>query len=156
MLIIGIPGFRQLKLEHLVLDFNGTIASGGKIRDGVKNRMNQLAGSLAIHVVTADTFGSVRSQLAGYPCKLHILGKDSQDQEKLRYLRQLGSEYTVCIGNGRNDCLMLREAILGICVSASEGAATGALLSADILCPDILSALDLLIHPKRLVATLRN
>jgi soluble P-type ATPase len=62
----------------------------------------------------------------------------------------------VCVGNGRNDRLMLQEAGLGIAVVQGEGAAVQTALTADVLAPDILTALDLLIHPLRLVATLRS
>jgi soluble P-type ATPase len=51
---------------------------------------------------------------------------------------------------------MLAEAGLGIGVVQAEGAAVQAALAAAVLLPDILAALDLLIHPLRLVATLRS
>jgi len=37
-----------------------------------------------------------------------------------------------------------------------EGAATPSLLAADVVCRDIVSALELLLHPLRLTATLRT
>jgi len=37
-----------------------------------------------------------------------------------------------------------------------EGASSEALMAADVICPDIFSALELLNNPLRLVATLRN
>jgi soluble P-type ATPase len=51
---------------------------------------------------------------------------------------------------------MLQEAGLGIVVVHAEGAAVHTVLAADVLAPDILTALDLLTHPLRLVATLRS
>jgi soluble P-type ATPase len=59
------------------------------------------------------------------------------------------------IGNGRNDQLMLAAAALGIAVVQEEGAAIESLSAADVVLPDIRSALDLLLFPKRLIATLR-
>ena len=155
MLTIEVPGYKRFNLDHLVLDFNGTIACDGKIIGGVKKRIEVLASSLKIHVLTADSFGSAHTELIGYPCELYVLGQEKQDQGKLEYIHRLDPSSTVCIGNGRNDDLMLKEADLGICVCMAEGAATRSILSADILCPDIMSALDLLIHPQRLIATLR-
>jgi hypothetical protein len=38
----------------------------------------------------------------------------------------------------------------------AEGVATSALQAADVLAPDPLAAIDLLLKPKRLVATLRG
>jgi soluble P-type ATPase len=109
-----------------------------------------------IHVITADTFGKVEEQLAGLPCRIRVLPRDGQDERKLEYVGELGCEGTVCIGNGRNDCLMLRAAALGIAVLQEEGAASAAIGAADAVCPDVVSALDLLRHPLRLIATLRT
>jgi soluble P-type ATPase len=156
MLEIDIPGYRALRLEHLVLDYNGTLACDGELLDGVKDRLDALAGTLRIHILTADTFGKARAQLAGIRCDLSILPAEDQDRRKLEYIQGLGSETTVCVGNGRNDRLMLREAGLGIAVVQAEGAAVRTVLTADVLSPSILTALDLLTHPLRLVATLRS
>ncbi|HZK13262.1 MAG TPA: hypothetical protein VFC55_01990 [Desulfobaccales bacterium] len=32
MISINIPGFKELRLSHLVLDYNGTIAAQGRLR----------------------------------------------------------------------------------------------------------------------------
>jgi soluble P-type ATPase len=50
---------------------------------------------------------------------------------------------------------MLKEAALGIGVIQAEGAAVEAILAADLVTTSVLDALDLLIHPLRLTATLR-
>ena len=155
MLEIDIPGYRKLRLEHLVLDFNGTMACDGELFEGIRERLEALSAQLRIHILTGDTFGKARSQLAGIPCELSILPVENQDRLKLEYIRRLGAEITVCVGNGRNDRLMLQEAGLGIAVAQAEGAAVQAVLVADVLAPDILAALDLLTRPLRLVATLR-
>ena len=156
MLEIQIPGYKILQFEHLVLDYNGTLACDGKLIDGVKDRLAALAVDLNIHVLTADTFGTVRSQLEGVPCEVSILPPGSQDQGKLAYIQRLDSEATVCIGNGRNDRLMLKEAALGITGVLDEGAAVEAIRAADVVCTSLNAALDLLLHPLRLVATLRS
>ena len=156
MVQIRIPGFKHLQLEHLVLDYNGTLACDGQPLEGVKEGLNALSKSLQIHVVTADTFGRARCGLEGIPCQLSVLPPDGQDVGKRDYVRSLGAESTVCIGNGRNDRLMLKEAALGIAVVLGEGGAAEALLGADVVCTDIVSALALLTNPLRLVATLRS
>ncbi len=51
---------------------------------------------------------------------------------------------------------MLEKAKLGILVIQEEGAAPSTLLAADVVCTDIMSALNLLLHPLRLTATLRT
>ena len=109
-----------------------------------------------MHVVTADTFGVASAGLEGVRCTLSILPPGGQDAAKLAYIQRLGSEQTVAIGNGRNDRSMLAAAVLGIVVIEGEGAAAAALLAADVVAPGILPALDLLLNPLRLVATLRQ
>ncbi|MDX9786558.1 MAG: ATPase P [Desulfobacterales bacterium] len=156
MIEIDIPGYKKLTLTHLVLDFNGTLACDGIMIPGVAERLNALSEKLKIVVLTADTFGKAAAELASVNCKLTILPLADQDKGKLAVVQQLGSEQTACIGNGRNDNLMLRAAGLGIAVILEEGVAQVTLASADVVCTGILSALDLLSHPLRLVATLRS
>lgn len=153
---ITIPGYKTLQLSQLVLDFNGTLACDGRLLEGVAERLNVLAPEMKIHVVTADTFGTVRQQLAEIPCDVVVLPVENQDIAKRNFVGQLDADATVAVGNGRNDRLMLKAAALGIAVVQEEGAAAETVIAADIVCPDILSALDLLDHPKRLIATLRS
>jgi soluble P-type ATPase len=155
MLEINIPGDRKLQLKHMVLDYNGTIACDGDLIAGVKENLVALADKLQIHILTADTFGKARSGLEGIKCELSIIAPDAQDVGKLEYVKRLGAENAVCVGNGRNDQLMLKEAALGIAVILEEGAAVAALSAADIVCTHIVSALELLTNPLRLMATLR-
>jgi soluble P-type ATPase len=154
---IAIPGKGEtLELEHLVLDFNGTLALDGKIKPGVAALLGELAKDLQVHIVTAGTFGGVEKEVQDIPCLLRILHGADQTGQKARYVEELGTEHTVCIGNGRNDRAMLEGAKLGILVIQEEGAATASLLAADVVCRDIVTALQLLLQPLRLTATLRT
>lgn len=156
MIEISIPGYGQLRLKYIVLDYNGTLALDGELISGVREALEELSRDLEIHVLTADTFGKVRSRLEGLPCSINVLPLEDQDIGKLEYVKGLGSEQAVAVGNGRNDRLMLEEAALGIAVVLGEGAARQAILSADVVCTGILSALELLSTPLRLTATLRS
>ena len=156
MIEINIPGFGSLELDHLVLDYNGTMALDGQLIEGVSERLIALARKITIHVLTADTFGRVEENVSDIPCKVHILPVETQDIGKMNYVDRLGAARTVCVGNGRNDAMMLKKAALGIAVVQDEGAAAAAVLSADVVAPDILSAIDLIIRPLRLTATLRS
>ena len=120
MIEISIPGRGKLQCKYLVLDYNGTLAVDGRLIDGVKETLQYLSDNLEIHVLTADTFGKARSGLTGIDCKLSILPIDRQDIGKREYVTDLGAEFSVCIGNGRNDRLMLKEASLGIAVIQGE------------------------------------
>jgi soluble P-type ATPase len=155
MIEIRIPGGETLRLEHVVADYNGTLACDGSLLPGVAEALVRLAATLSVHVVTADTFGRVRQALTDLPCRLAVLPPGGQDQAKQAYIEVLGAEGCVCIGNGRNDRLMLKVAALGIAVVQGEGAAVDTLLAADVVAPDILTALGLLLNPARLTATLR-
>jgi soluble P-type ATPase len=139
-----------------VLDFNGTLAIDGRLLAGVTARLATLGRSLRIHVLTADTFGKARASLRGVDCALEILRRAGEDRAKARYVRRLGERAVACIGNGRNDRLMLRAAALGIATVQREGAAAETLAAADIVVHDVRDALDLLLEPRRLVATLRS
>ena len=156
MIEIDIPGNKILQLEHLVLDYNGTIAFDGALIDGVKECLAELSQMLTVHVITADTFGSVKKALEDIDCKLAVIPLDRQDVAKLEYVKSLGCEQTVSMGNGVNDRLMLKASALGVAVIQGEGAAFETLASADVVCTDILSALSLLSNPLRLMATLRS
>jgi len=114
-----------------------------------------LAKLVDIYVITADTFGSVQAELAGMPVKVTRISSKDERAEKLALVRQLGPQMTLTIGNGNNDALMLKESVIGIGVMGREGCAKSALDNADLLVSDILCALEMLIYPERLKATLR-
>ena len=156
MIEVRLPDIGLLQLEHLVLDYNGTLAFDGVLMPGVRERIERLSARLAIHVVTGDTFGVAREQLRGVPCSLTLLPTHGQAAAKRDYVDALGAGAVACIGNGNNDRLMLQCAALAIAVVQQEGAATAAVVAADVVACDILHALDLLDQPLRLVATLRG
>lgn len=156
MIDICIPGFKQLALEHLVLDFNGTLACDGILAEGIRDLLMLLSRDLEIHVVTADTHGNAAAACDGLPCRLVVLPEGDQDVAKRDYVRGLGAGRTACIGNGRNDRLMVREAAIGICVIGEEGASAETAAAAHIVCRSAGEALSLLVHTGRLVATLRS
>jgi P-type E1-E2 ATPase len=156
MIKIDIPGYKQIEAIHLVLDYNGTLAIDGLIKKGVRELLNILASTIKIHIVTADTFHKAKDELKSITCELVILNGEKQDQQKAQYIAGLGIENVIAIGNGLNDATMLKNAAIGIAVIQREGAAKETLLNCDVVCFNIIDALELLSNPKRLVATLRN
>jgi len=155
MLEINIPGFAAIGAAHLVCDFTGTLSVDGRLLPGVAKRLDELAATLTIHVVTADTFGRVHEELAGHPFKVTVLSGQNLDVQKEQYVLALGAGSVIAIGNGANDRLMLRTARLGIAVIEGEGCAKDAVLNADILARSILEGLSLLLNPPRIAATLK-
>lgn len=156
MIKILIPGRGELALEHLVMDVNGTLALDGLLLEGVAPRINQLRQRLTIHLLTADTHGGqadIDRLLNLTAVRVQPGGESAQ---KAAYIQRLGAEKTAAIGQGANDAAMLKTAALGLCLLSTEGLAVETLLSADLLFPDILSALDLFENPRRLIASLRQ
>ena len=150
---VAIPGRRRIRVRHLVLDFNGTLAVDGKLAQGVGARIRRLATAVEVVVLTADTFGTARRALDGLPVTVHVVRNGA---EKRRFVASLGSEGIAVVGNGANDVPMFKTAALGIAVLGAEGTAADLLRAATIVARGINDALDLFLKPRRLVATLRR
>ena len=151
--VIAVPGRPEIELTELVLDFTGTLSRDGVLLAGVAERITALAARLRISVMTADTRGTARRELAGLPLTVELV-RDGDAKAEL--VRKFGPERTVAIGNGRNDVAMVRVAALGIAVLGAEGTAGELLRVADVVTINVNDALDLLADPVRLVATLRD
>ncbi|HTP65559.1 MAG TPA: HAD hydrolase family protein [Geobacteraceae bacterium] len=155
MIEIDIPGFGFVRLEHLVSDFTGTLSVDGALLPGVKVPLNKVAKVVKLHVLTADTFGTAQAACAGVDCALTVLSGEVVDIQKERYVRDLGAESVIAIGNGNNDRKMLAAARIGIAVMEGEGCSLNSILSADIVVRSINDGLGLLLEPRKLKATLR-
>lgn len=138
---------------HLLLDFTGTLSRDGSLLPGVAERLRALAPHLSLLVLTADTFGTARAALSGLPVEVRIVATGA---DKADVTASLGAEGVIAVGNGRNDVPMFRRAGLAIAVLGPEGAAAELLSVAHVVARDITEALDLLLHPLRLKATLRD
>ncbi len=157
MMRIDIPGWGNFDIENIVIDLNGTVATDGSVPLDVKEKINSLSGQAKIYVLTADTQGTADREISGGMSAelIKVPGEDSK-QGKLDFLKTLDPEMTVVIGNGSNDRLILKEAVLGIAVLGDEGVSGSAVKNADIIVKNIQNALDLLLKPKRLIASLRE
>jgi len=157
MIEIDIPGWKALRLTDVVLDVNGTLTCDGQILAGVAERLTALRTHLRLHLLSADTLG----RLDEIAAELDIVGTrlqrgESESEQKARFIEALGAAGVVAVGNGANDIGMLRTAGLGIAVLGEEGLAVGLIGVADVLAASILDALDMLLTPNRIVATLRR
>jgi P-type E1-E2 ATPase len=153
---VDVPGRHVYRFEHLVLDLNGTISLDGNIIEGVLERINSLRSMVDILIVTADTRGRVQELGQSLQVKIHKIDPSNEQAQKLKLVQQVGKETTVSIGNGSNDASMLKESVLGICVLGPEGASSEAIMNCDVVISNINVALDLLLKPERLIATLRK
>jgi soluble P-type ATPase len=153
MLKLDIPERETIELQHAVIDINGTLAVDGVAIAGVAERLEELSEHLTIHLVTAGTHDHLQELERDLGFPIHVTHRS---EEKLRYVRDLGPSKVIAIGNGANDTTMLRLAGLGIAVMATEGVSIRALQAADVVVGSPLDAIDLLLKPKRLIATLRG
>lgn len=156
MIKLDIPGKSPLTIEYLVLDVNGTLALDGNLLNGVEKTLNRLKDRVEIHLVTADTHGKQTALDEQLHLRATRLERGGEAEQKANFVQKLGAEHVLAIGQGANDAGMIQEAAIGICVLSKEGTAVTSLIAADLVMPDILSALELLEKPQRLVATLRK
>ena len=156
MIELTIPGRGVYELEHLVCNVNGTLALDGQLLDGLPKILAVLRDRLTLHLLTADTHGKQSIIDHRLNTQAVIITGGDESLRKAEYVDQLGAEHVVAIGQGANDAAMLQTAKLGICVISKEGIAIETMLAADLLAPDIYSALELLEKPLHIVASLRK
>jgi len=153
---ITIPGRGNYTINNLVLDLNGTIAVDGNIIGGVKEKLAMLSHKLDIFLVTADMNKNAERLVKDLPVKLYKIKETEENNQKLRVVLKKGKNNTVSIGNGCNDVSMLKESAIGISIVGGEGASAEAMMASDLVVVTINDALDLLLKPHRLGATLRR
>ena len=141
------------RFTDLVLDYTGTLSLDGVLLQGVAERLIGISAGLRITIMTADTFGKAAEQTKGMPVDFKIIRTGI---EKADAVSMMGGENVIAVGNGRNDAPMMNRAGLGIAVIGHEGASAELVRAVDVVVNDIRDALDLIIHPLRLKATLRD
>jgi len=157
-IVIDVPGFGRRHIRFIVSDYTGTHSCGGSIAPEIKHKLRELVTRVDLHIVTGDTFGTAERELAGIaaPYKLRA---ERQDVQKAEYVSQFDLRQVAALGNGNNDRLMLKAVKEGggvaIAVDNGEGCAVDALRNADLFVVGAGNAIDLLLDPARLTATLR-
>ncbi len=156
MIKVAIPGKGEFELKHVVFDVNGTLAVDGHLLPEIPELLAALKDHLEIHLLTADTHGKQAEIDLILNQKADRVKAGNEARQKADYVKNLGAKNTVAIGQGANDVLMLKSAVIGICTLSAEGTALETLLGSDLVVPDIQSALNILLNPTRLIASLRN
>lgn len=156
MIKVTIPGKGELELKHVVFDVNGTLAVDGQLLPGVPGLLDNLKDHLEIHLLTADTHGKQAEIDSILNFKADRIQAGDEARQKADFVDMLGAINTVAIGQGANDSLMVKSAVIGICVLSTEGSTLETLLGSDLVVPDIQSAMNLLLNPTRLKASLRS
>jgi len=152
---VEIPGQTPQVFTHAVFDLNGTLALDGLLVPGLADRLQILSQRLTCLIASADTNGTLQTTAEGLGVQYRRVTTGREKVQLVRELRQAGASGIVAVGNGHNDVDMLRTADLAIAVVGGEGADPRAVAAADIVCPSPEVAVDLLLHPSRIVATLR-
>ncbi|NLL19559.1 MAG: HAD family hydrolase [Clostridia bacterium] len=156
MLLYEIPGRGTIRIKNIVFDYNGTIAVDGKLLAGVKELIQQLKLKVNIYILTADTYGTVAQECSSLGIETMSFPQGAASQAKKEVVLKLGAENTMCIGNGYNDIEMCKTAALSIGVIEQEGCCSKLLLHTDIVATSIKNALEIILNPDRVKATLRN
>jgi len=146
----------MLEIDYLVMDVNGTIALDGELIHGVADSLKRLQSHLSIQMITADTHGGQAKIDSALGLRAERLKTGNEAEQKESFVRSLGAQKVIAIGNGVNDALMLKAAAIGIAVLGEEGLAVEAMSAADLVIDDPIRALALIENPKRLIATLRK
>ena len=122
MIALTVPGWGEVRVAHLVLDYNGTLAAGGVLLPGVAPRLEAIHRlGVSLHIVTADTNGTAAQQCAALPVELLVREGGAVAREKAALVERLDPAETAAVGNGRNDVDMLRAAGLSLAVIGDEG-----------------------------------
>ena len=151
---IAVPGWGSVELENLVLDLNGTLTESGDFIPGVFDYLEKLkVRGFRIYILSGDTRETLKYTFPGSSEIEPVVTRTAQ--EKRAFVESIGAKRTVCVGNGNIDVEMFRVARLSICTIQAEGATIQAMLQADIVVTHIKHALEILLDPKKLIATLR-
>jgi len=158
---IEIPNYFDLSIRRIVTDYNGTLSQAGRVSPGVIERLRRLHALVDIDVITSDTFGTAKAELALAGLQPLLLPAGARhDEAKEAHAKANDAAHIAAFGNGNNDSRMLKAVKdaggLAIVVDNGEGCAVQSLLDAEIFVVGIANALDLLLDPMRCKATLRR
>lgn len=155
---INIPNYRIIIIKNILFDINGTLQFQGKISPELIIKFNELKKIYKIYLISADTRGNLKDIAETLDVDyIKIKPQEITEVEaKNNELIRLGKDVTVAVGNGNNDALMLKNAVLGIVILGNEGASIKSMMNSDVALPDPLSALNFLLDEKIMIATLRS
>ncbi len=156
MLDLTIPGFGELRIKHILIEYDGTLAIEGSLIDGVYPHLIALSKQFELHILLNDTYHTARKELSRLPCQFITMPDENQTSAKNDYLMKLGPDNTIAIGNSHSAQLMLEKARIGIAVLSRLGLSAPSLSHATLLVPEIHAAFFILRDERRLIATLRT
>ena len=156
MISIKNLGMQPLEICNLVLDFNGTIATDGKIIAEIKDQITAIkAQRVNVYCLTADSYGTATPQCEANGIEVKSFPLAEAGKEKAKIVDSLEGQSMV-VGNGLNDIPMLDAADMAVAVIGPEGCCAKLINHADIVVTSIFDALDLLLKPTRAKGLLRK
>lgn len=153
---IDIPNVDVFNIENIVFDFNGTLATDGKVPPRVYRQILGLTQDFNVYIVTADTFDTVKEIFSGTEVQVKVVSKDHGLIDKKSLIESLNAKETIALGNGSNDALMLKVSGISIAVLGNEGLSLKALENSDVMIKNINDFFEMMKEPKKLIATLRK
>ena len=89
MISVSIPGWGDLDIEYLVIDYNGTCAFDGKMKESVKEMLERVSRYIKVFIITSDTYGNIDSEGNTIGFSIIKVGKESSSQEKAKINKEL-------------------------------------------------------------------
>ena len=156
MISIKNLGMQPSELCNLVLDFNGTIATDGKIIAEIKDQITAIEEQgVKVYCLTADSYGTATPQCEANGIEVKRFPLAEAGNEKAKIVHSLEGQ-SMAVGNGLNDIPMLDAADMAVAVIGPEGCCAKLISHADIVVTSIFDALDLLLKPTRAKGLLRR
>ena len=158
MKVVDIPNFGKITLKNILFDINGTIQFYGNISRNKRKCIKKLKKYFNIYLISADTRGNLKEIAKKLNVNyIKIRSKDlSEAEAKNHELMKLGKDFTVAIGNGNNDYLMLKNSIIGIVILGKEGASVKSIINSDLVLNNLREVINFLLDEKIMIATLRS
>lgn len=148
-----VPGVGELELNTIIFDLNGTLTVRGKLPQEVFEQIQKLRD---IGFTCVLFSGDQRGNAQKLAQELGIDFVPTKDTKaKREAARKYDKEHIVAVGNARIDIGVFENAKVRIGTLQAEGIHPGILSHIDILVPSIINALDLLLDPDSLAATMR-
>ncbi len=154
MILIERPGQEPLEIDHLLIDFEGTLAMDRRVHPKAKDKINLLSKRLKIYIFVKEEKERAEEVLKKVKAEIIFLNKGEASKQKLELIQSLGSFRTAVIGNGIDDLSIIKEAALGMVILGKEGTSGALIQIANLVFTDVIDALDFLLKPLRQRATL--
>lgn len=154
MISIQRPGMESLDIQFVLVDFEGTLATDGRVHPKAKDKVNLLSKRATIYILTKNNRQKVEKLLKKTKAEILTMTEGDSSQQKLNLLQRLEPHQTAVIANGLDDARMMEQAGLAMSVIGKEGSSAETMAKADLVFTDVLDALDFLLKPLRQRATL--